>query len=113
MRRLQSKEITFFFMRTDTTAPAGSLRGTDGYMPVDVRVTSLAGGRELLTGFFKDTGPQQLPDRPFRIVIHDGFYHSKLGVYTWQELNLQVRYTLRHDTGEINIVVPRGYVAAG
>jgi len=75
-------------------------------MPVDVRLSSLAGGRELLTGFFRDTGPQQLPDRPFRIVIHDGFYHAKLGVYTWQELNLQVRYTLRHDTGEIDIVAP-------
>ena len=112
MRRYNRWQITFFFMRTDTTAPAGSLRGTDGYMPVDVRVTSLAGGQELLTGFFKDTGPRQLPDRPFRIVIHDGFY-TKLGVYSWQELNLQVRYTLRHDTGEINIEVPRGYVAAG
>ena len=95
-------------MSTDTTVPAKSLRGTDGYMPVDVRVTSLAGGQELLTGFFKDTGPRHLPDRPFRIVIHDGFYHAKLSVYSWQELNLQVRYTLRPDTGEINIVVPRG-----
>jgi hypothetical protein len=47
------------------------------------------------------------PDRPFRIVIHDGFYHAKLGVYSWQELNLQVRYTLRHETGEINIALPR------
>lgn len=97
----------------DTTASAGNLRGTDGYMPFDVRVTSLAGGQELLTGFFKDIGPRHLPDRPFRIVIHDGFYHAKLGVYSWQELNLQVRYTLRHDTGEIDIVVPRGYAAPG
>jgi hypothetical protein len=69
-----------FLMSTDTTASAASVRGTDGYMPFDVRVTSLAGGQELLTGFFKDTGPRHLPDRPFRIVIHDGFYHAKLGV---------------------------------
>ena len=86
-------------MSTDTTVPAKSLRGTDGYMPVDVRVTSLAGGQELLTGFFKDTGPRHLPDRPFRIVIHDGFYHAKLGVYSWRELNLQVRYTLQARCG--------------
>jgi hypothetical protein len=58
-------------------------------MPFDVRVTSLPAGQELLTGFFKDTGPRHLPDRPFRIVIHDGLYHAKLGFYTWQELNLQ------------------------
>ena len=58
------KQITFFFMSTDTTASAGSLHGTDGYMPFDVRVTSLAGGQELLTGFFKDTGSRHLPDRP-------------------------------------------------
>ena len=82
-----------FLMSTDTTTSAGSLRGTDGYMPFDVRVTSLAVGQELLTGVFKDTGSRHLPDRPFRIVIHDGFYHAKLGVYSWRELNLQMRDT--------------------
>ena len=32
-------------LQTDTTSPAGILRGTDGYKPFDLRVTPLAGGQ--------------------------------------------------------------------
>jgi hypothetical protein len=93
-------------MRKDTKTPRVGLRGWDGYVPCDLNVIAVAANRELLTGFYKDAGPQHRPDRPFRIVIHSGFNHPELGFYYWQELNLQVRYALRHGQGEINITVP-------
>ena len=94
-------------MRRDSRGAENALHGSDGYEPFELRVTPLAGGQELLTGVFKDIGRRRLPDRPFQVVIHGGFHHAKLGTFYWQELNLQVRYTLRHTAGEIRIVVPR------
>ena len=81
-------------MRKDTNAPRLGLRGWDGYVPCGLTAVAVAGSRESLTGFFKDGGRLRRPDRPFRIVIHSGFEHPELGVYYWQELNLQVRYAL-------------------
>jgi hypothetical protein len=94
-------------MGSAALATSLSLQGDDeGYEPLNTVITALPNGQQLLTGLFKDTGRKSRRNRPFRIVIHDGFYRGELGVYLWKELNLQVRYALRHNTGEINIIVP-------
>ena len=83
-----------------------------GHAPIRLEVLPLPDGRELLTGFFRTEGGRgQL--RPFRIVIHPRFHDPQLGVYLWQELNLQIRYALRHQTGEIDITVPQTMTGAG
>ena len=103
-------------MVTTRGARAIRLEGCDGYEPSGVEVTKLPNGRQVLVGCFRDFGPQRRNPRAFRILIHSGFEHRQLGPYLWQELNLQIRYALRHYAGDIDIVVPwadeTGYSAA-
>lgn len=83
-----------------TVHPAETmLRGDgSGFNPRNIMVTALPGRRELLTGVFRDdgVGSTSRPDRPFRIVIPNGFQ-------AWHSLNAEVFYALRSDAREVII----------
>jgi hypothetical protein len=77
-----------------------------GWVATDLEIVPLPNDQELLKGRFKNPELHH-PHRPFRIVIHRGFHDPDTGFYLWQELKLQIRYALRHGTGDIDITVPR------